>query len=110
MESGVMPQVSGDVIVARDGTRLPLCHWDAEGGAPNLNCEPPRADASADAPILKADGIILVAPAVWSRGDMPLTYRAALFLAAHLLPGMILSNTAASRVVKIVPSDNVEML
>ncbi len=205
-----MPRVSGDVIVARDGTRLPLCHWDAEGGAPravivglhgmsdyseafdmpgkvwarlgittlaydqrgfgsgdkpgiwagadamradlndaiaaararypgvpvfalgesmggavvltalacadasadapNLNCEPPRADASADAPILKADGIILVAPAVWSRGDMPLTYRAALFLAAHLLPGMILSNTAASRVVKIVPSDNVEML
>jgi acylglycerol lipase len=57
-----------------------------------------------------ADGIILVAPAVWSRGDMPLTYRAALFLAAHLVPGMILSNNAAGRVVKIVPSDNVPML
>jgi len=59
---------------------------------------------------LKTDGIILVAPAVWSRGDMPLTYRAALFLAAHLVPGMILSNNAASRVVTIVPSDNVAML
>ncbi len=56
------------------------------------------------------DGAILVAPAVWSRADMPLTYRAALFLAAHLIPGVILSNNAASKVVKIVPSDNVEML
>jgi acylglycerol lipase len=41
---------------------------------------------------------------------MPLTYRAALFLAAHLLPGMILSNNAAGRVVTIIPSDNIEML
>ena len=193
------PQVTADAIVARDGTRLPLRHWDAEGGAPravivalhgmsdysnafdmpgkvwaklgittlaydqrgfglsdkpgiwagadamraDLNDaiaaararypgvpvfalgesmggavvltalasdKPPRADASADAPILKTDGVILVAPAVWSRGDMPLTYRAALFLAAHLVPGMILSNNAASRVVTIVPSDNVAML
>ena len=58
----------------------------------------------------KADGVILVAPAVWSRVDMPLTYRAALFLAAHLVPGMILSNSAASHVVTIIPSDNIEML
>ncbi|HKU55330.1 MAG TPA: lysophospholipase [Rhizomicrobium sp.] len=57
-----------------------------------------------------ADGVILVAPAVWSRGDMPLTYRAALFLGAHLVPGMILSNNAAGKVVTIIPSDNVEML
>jgi alpha-beta hydrolase superfamily lysophospholipase len=71
---------------------------------------PPRADASADAPILNVDGIILVAPAVWSRGDMPLSYRAALFLAARLVPGMIVSNTAAGRVVTIVPSDNEPML
>jgi alpha-beta hydrolase superfamily lysophospholipase len=56
------------------------------------------------------DGVILVAPAVWSRSDMPITYRAALFLGAHLLPGMILSNSAASHVVTIVPSDNVPML
>ena len=59
---------------------------------------------------LNADGVILVAPAVWSRGDMPLTYRAALFLGAHLVPGMILSNNAAGKVVTIIPSDNVEML
>jgi acylglycerol lipase len=199
VESGVTPHATADAIVARDGTRLPLRHWDAEGGAPravivalhgmsdysnafdmpgkvwaklgittlaydqrgfglsdkpgiwagadamrsDLNDaiaaarvrypgvpvfalgesmggavvltalasdSPPRVDASAAAPILKADGIILVAPAVWSRGDMPLTYRAALFLAAHLVPGMILSNNAAGRVVTIVPSDNVAML
>jgi acylglycerol lipase len=56
------------------------------------------------------DGAILVAPAVWSRSDMPLSYRAALFLAAHLMPGLVLSNNAASSVVKIMPSDNVPML
>ena len=186
------PVVAQDAIVARDGTRLPLRHWESEGGSPRavivalhgmsdysnafdmpgkvwarqgittlaydqrgfgLSDKPgiwagadamradlndaiaaararypgvpvfalgesmggavvltALADASADAPILKADGIILVAPAVWSRGDMPLTYRVALFLAAHVVPGMILSNNAASRVVTIVPSDNIEML
>jgi alpha-beta hydrolase superfamily lysophospholipase len=64
--------------------------------------------ASATPPAV--DGVILVAPAVWSRGDMPMLYRTALFLGAHLLPGMVLSNSAASSVVKITPSDNVPML
>lgn len=64
--------------------------------------------ASAHPP--RADGAILVAPAVWSRGDMPLPYRAALFVAAHLMPGMILSNNAGKAIVKIVPSDNVPMM
>jgi alpha-beta hydrolase superfamily lysophospholipase len=57
-----------------------------------------------------ADGVILVAPAVWSRADMPLLYRVALFAAAHLMPGLILSNNAAGRLVTIIPSDNIEML
>jgi alpha-beta hydrolase superfamily lysophospholipase len=59
---------------------------------------------------LDVDGAILVAPAVWSRGDMPMLYRIALFLAARLAPGLVLSNSAASRVVTIIPSDNIEML
>ena len=59
---------------------------------------------------LDVSGAILVAPAVWSRRDMPIVYRVALFLVAHLLPGMDLSNNAASRVVTIVPSDNIPML
>lgn len=56
------------------------------------------------------DGAILVAPAVWSRADMPLTYRAALFFTAHFLPDMVLPNSAASKVVTIIPSDNLPML
>jgi alpha-beta hydrolase superfamily lysophospholipase len=87
---------------------------ESMGGAVVLtalaSAAPTRADASADAPTLKADGVILVAPAVWSRGDMPLLYRTALFLGAHLVPGMILSNQAAGRVVTVTPSDNVPML
>jgi alpha-beta hydrolase superfamily lysophospholipase len=59
---------------------------------------------------LDVKGAILVAPAVWSRGDMPLSYRVALFLAAHLMPGLVLSNSAASHVVTIMPSDNIAML
>jgi alpha-beta hydrolase superfamily lysophospholipase len=188
LEGGMTPQVADDVLVARDGEKLPLRHWDAQGGKPRAvivalhgmsdysnafdmpgkawaklgittlaydqrgfgRSDKPGIWAGADAmradlndaiaaargrypgvPVFAlgesmggavvltalesqsppaADGIILVAPAVWSRSDMPLTYRAALFLAAHLLPGLILSNNAASRVVTIIPSDNIEML
>jgi alpha-beta hydrolase superfamily lysophospholipase len=41
---------------------------------------------------------------------MPLSYRVALFVAAHLMPGLVLSNSAASHVVTIIPSDNIAML
>ena len=54
----------------------------------------------------KIDGAILVAPAVWSRGDMPLTYRAALWLTAHTLPAAKFSGKG----LKIWPSDNIEMM
>jgi alpha-beta hydrolase superfamily lysophospholipase len=187
MNGGAVPVVADDAIVARDGVRLPLRRWEAEGkpravivalhgmsdysnafdmpgrywaklGITTLaydqrgfgkndrpgiwaGAEVMRADlndavaaararypgvpvyalgesmggavvltalASPEQPAV--DGVILVAPAVWSRGDMPLSYRAALFLGAHLVPGMILSNSAASHVVTIVPSDNVPML
>ena len=187
-ENGAMiPVMDSEFITARDGAKLPLRHWDADGapravivalhgmsdysnafampgavwakqgittlaydqrgfgrsGNPGLwaGADIMRADlsdavaaararypgvpvfalgesmggavlltalASADPP--RIDGAILVAPAVWSRSDMPLTYRAALFLASRLLPGMILSNNAAGKVVRIVPSDNVPML
>lgn len=52
------------------------------------------------------DGIILVAPAVWSREDMPWSYRAALWTVAHTAPWM----TFTGRGLKIWPSDNIEML
>ena len=54
----------------------------------------------------RADGIILVSPAVWSRADMPFHYRAALWLTAHTVPWLTLTGKG----LKIWPSDNIEML
>lgn len=53
-----------------------------------------------------ADGIILVAPAVWSRDDMPASYRAALWLSAHTLPWLHVSGEGRH----IWASDNIPML
>jgi alpha-beta hydrolase superfamily lysophospholipase len=52
------------------------------------------------------DAVILVAPAVWSREDMPVLYRVALWCAAHVVPSM----TVSGKGLKIWPSDNIEML
>ncbi len=60
--------------------------------------------ATADPP--HVDGAILVAPAVWSRSDMPLSYRIALWLAAHTVPWLNVSGEG----LKIIPSDNYDML
>ena len=54
----------------------------------------------------RVDGIILVAPAVWSREDMPLVYRITLWATAHTVPWLKLSGKG----LKIWPSDNIEML
>jgi acylglycerol lipase len=181
------PRLESDAFVTRDGMRLPLRHWDADGspraiilalhgmsdysnaydgpakqwaasGITTLAFDQrgfgagPNPGLWAGGEVMRADffdfvmaarvrypgvpifalgesmggavllsalaadetshlaGVILVAPAVWARRDMPLSYRVALFLAAHLTPGLILSNSAASHVVTIVPSDNVPML
>jgi len=185
-EANLVPAIQGEFFIARDGTRLPLRRWDAEGPAkepraiivalhgmndysnsfdgpghlwakdgfttfaydqrgfgqgPSPGLWPggdvmredfrdfvaaARADhpgvpvfavgesmggaveltalAQSDPPPL--DGVILAAPAVWSRSDMPLLYRAVLFLAAHLTPGLIVSGNG----LKIMPSDNIPML
>ena len=184
----VTPQFENGVLVARDGARLPLREWAAEGDAPKAviialhgmsdysnafdgpgrewawrgittlaidqrgfgrtenpglwaGSEVMRHDlddfaaaahvrfpgvkifalgesmggavlltalASPEPPAI--DGAILISPAVWSRSDMPMPYRVALFLVARLAPGIILTNSAASHVVTVVPSDNVPML
>jgi len=54
----------------------------------------------------RVDGAILVAPAVWSRGDMPALYRLALWTVSHTAPGIHLSGSG----LKIWASDNVEAL
>ncbi|MEE8187769.1 MAG: lysophospholipase [Kiloniellales bacterium] len=51
-------------------------------------------------------GVVLVAPAVWARETMPLSYRAALWIAAHSFPWLPVSG----RGLKIQASDNIEML
>jgi alpha-beta hydrolase superfamily lysophospholipase len=62
--------------------------------------------AFAKRPAPGADGVILVAPAVWGRSTMPFYQRWALWLAAHTVPWLKLSG----RGLNIKPSDNVEML
>jgi len=54
----------------------------------------------------KADGLILVAPAVWSRRTMPFSYRLLLWMTSHSFRSWALSGSG----LKIVPSDNIEML
>ena len=54
----------------------------------------------------RVNGIILVAPAVWARTEMPLYQRFALWLSAHTVPWMKVSGKSLD----IVASDNIEML
>jgi len=72
---------------------------ESMGGAVLLS-----ALAGPDAP--RVDGVILVAPAVWARDDMPVLYRAALWVTAHTMPWLHVSGEG----LKIWPSDNIEML
>ena len=63
--------------------------------------------AAADAKSLpKIDGIILSAPAVWSRSVMPAWQRVSLWIFAHTAPGLRISGSGFGR----KPSDNIEML
>ncbi len=55
---------------------------------------------------LNIDGVILSAPAVWGRETMPWYQRIALWISAHTFPETKLTG----RGLKIVPSDNIEML
>ncbi len=54
----------------------------------------------------QADGIVLVAPAVWGWRSMNIFYRASLWSAAHVSP----ASKASGSGLNIWPSDNVEML
>jgi len=52
------------------------------------------------------NGVILVAPAVWSREDMPLSYRVVLWFGAHMLPAMHVSGEG----LHILATDNLDVL
>src|SRR2546429_124498 len=60
--------------------------------------------ASAHPP--RVSGVILVAPAVWSREDMPLPYRVVLWIGAHVIPGLHVSGEG----LHIWASDNLDVL
>jgi len=62
--------------------------------------------AAAHDPPVDVDGLILVAPAVWARDTMPLSYRVSLWLGVHLAPSM----TVRGSNLDIWPSDNIDML
>lgn len=53
-----------------------------------------------------ADRVVLSAPAVWGWRTMPFSYRAMLWLSAHLLPGMKLTGEGLD----VQASDNIPML
>ncbi len=63
-------------------------------------------EASVHAPPPEVKGVILSAPAVWGRTNMPWYQRAALWLTYRIAPGW----TLTGRGLKIQPSDNIEML
>lgn len=88
-----------DVVRARHPGMPVFVLGESMGGAVAMT-----AFASASSP--HADGVILVAPAVWSRQTMPLTYRVALWVASHLLRDWSLSGSG----LKIMPTDNIELL
>jgi alpha-beta hydrolase superfamily lysophospholipase len=62
--------------------------------------------AFASDPPPRADGLILIAPAVWGRDTMPLVYRMVLWTTAHTFRGASFSGSG----LRIMPSDNIEML
>jgi alpha-beta hydrolase superfamily lysophospholipase len=62
--------------------------------------------ALAERPLLDVSGIVLVAPAIWSRDVMPDWQRTALNLAAHSIPAMQFTGGDFGK----VPSDNIAML
>src|SRR6476646_2616983 len=88
-----------DVVKARHPGLPVYVLGESMGGAVAMT-----AFASDEPP--KADGLILVSPAVWSRRTMPLSYRVALWLTSHTFRGWSLSGSG----LKIVPSDNIPML
>ncbi len=76
---------------------------ESMGGAVVLTTVAGPAD---DGPPIAVDGVVLVAPAVWARGTMPVYQRIPLWLGANLLPWV----TLTGRGLDIQPSDNIEML
>jgi len=88
-----------DIVRARHPGVPVYVMGESMGGALTMS-----AFASAAPP--KADGMILIAPAVWSRRTMPFTYRVVLWMSSHTFRWWTVTGSG----LKVVPSDNIEML
>jgi pimeloyl-ACP methyl ester carboxylesterase len=88
-----------DVVKARHPGLPVYVLGESMGGAVAMT-----ALASDEPP--KADGLILVSPAVWSRRTMPISYRLALWVTSRSFRWWALSGSG----LKIMPSDNIPML
>ncbi|MCH8863379.1 MAG: alpha/beta hydrolase [Proteobacteria bacterium] len=96
------------VLVRREHPGTPLyVLGQSMGGAVALLALAGEGAGDAD-PIAAsvADGVILVAPAVWGWSSMNIFYRAGLWLSAHTTPGWQLTGKSLD----VMPSDNIEML
>ncbi|MEQ9489747.1 MAG: alpha/beta hydrolase [Alphaproteobacteria bacterium] len=87
-------------LVRRQYPDVPLVLLgDSMGGAVVL-----AANASSDPP--DADGLVLVAPAVWGREAMPFYQTAGLWFFAHTLPWLEVTGQHLNR----APTDNIDLL
>jgi alpha-beta hydrolase superfamily lysophospholipase len=99
-ETLVADAIAGvDLIRARYPDKPVFLMGESMGGAVAIL-------AAAHNPPVAVDGLILVAPAVWARETMPVSYRVSLWLGARLAPSMTLRGSNLD----IWPSDNIEML
>jgi alpha-beta hydrolase superfamily lysophospholipase len=87
-------------LVRRRHPDVPLYATGTSMGGGVLLAAMARPDAS------KLDGIVLEAPAVWSRATMPPYYTVTLWIAAHTIPQYRLSGREVTR----IASDNREVL
>ena len=105
--AGIWPQQSA--LIEDMNTALGILRADYPGLPVHVLGESMGAAvllSAAEVDALDADGVILVAPAVWARATMNPFYRALLWLGAHLFPASELTG----RGLGVVASDNREMI
>ncbi|WP_019558656.1 alpha/beta fold hydrolase [Thioalkalivibrio sp. ALE12] len=95
------------LLQARYPDRTPYLVGKSMGGAVALLAASEAPDAGDGTPLVA--GTVLIAPAVWSRGDMPWYQRFGLWLGARLAPGWRLDGEMAAEL-DIRPTDDPAVL
>ncbi|WP_019626288.1 alpha/beta fold hydrolase [Thioalkalivibrio sp. ALJT] len=94
------------LLDARYPEQTPFLVGKSMGGGVALLAAATHADDETPAPVA---GTVLIAPAVWSRGDMPWYQRFGLWLGARLAPGWRLDGELVADL-EIHPTDDPEVL